>query len=206
MDTVLDKLSEMLASLPGLGPRQARRLAYALIRRDAAWLTTFLRTLESAHKSTRTCCVCNRTFFAESQASTCSICADTSRDHSMLLLVERDVDLEHIEQVGIYKGVYYVLGGTVRILEKNPEQKIAVSGLTHTLESRIESGELKEVIFGLSATPHGEDTMQYVRDTIAPLLETHALRATVFGRGLSTGSELEYADRATLEHAFKARR
>jgi recombination protein RecR len=122
------------------------------------------------------------------------------------MIVEKDVDLESIERSGIYTGKYFVLGGTVNLLDKEPDEKIRSREIYQTAEQEVASGTLREIVLALSATPDGEDTAAYMTRLLTPLIEAHGLTLSRFGRGLSTGSELEYADAETIKNAFQNRK
>jgi len=131
----------------------------------------------------------------------CEICRDSNRHNDMLMIIERDADFENIEKSKIYEGKYFILGGKVPILEKNPENRIRVS----QLKERIKDENIKEIILALSVNPDGENTERYVRELLTPLAEKDSIKITMLGRGLSTGIELEYPDSDTLKNAFKNR-
>lgn len=129
------------------------------------------------------------------------MCADKARDTSLLLIVEKDVDLDNIERAKNYNGLYFVIGGTVPILEKNPSTLIREKELKNIILKRAEEG-LKEIIFALSVNPEGEHTTQYLQKELASLLGKHKIKTSTLGRGLSTGSELEYSDTETIKNAL----
>ena len=117
------------------------------------------------------------------------------------MVVERDADFENIEKSGAFGGKYFILGGKVPILEKNPEQKIRVT----ELKERVQDKNLKEIVLALSVSPDGENTEKYVRELLSPIVEKKKIKISTLGRGLSTGIELEYPDSETLKNAFKNR-
>ncbi len=203
MNDSLTKLSELLKKLPGIGPRQARRLAFWFVRRDSGWIDSFARVLLEARANIKVCSVCKRLHPEDTENETCSICGNDTRDKDVIMLVEKDVDLENIERTGAYKGVYFVLGGTTSPLDKEPERKIRIRSLVKLLEN--ESSSIKEVIFALSATPEGEDTIMYIEDNISKILEKSNIKVSKLARGLSTGTELEYVDKDTMTYALKGR-
>jgi len=135
--------------------------------------------------------------------STCSICSQSSREHTTLLVTEKDVDVENIERTGAYKGLYFVLGGTTSPLDKHPEQRIRILELEKRLSRKDDSPE--ELILALSATTEGEDTTTYLLERLATLAQKHTIRITVLGRGLCTGTELEYVDADTMKNALSGR-
>lgn len=206
MNDPLDTLTELLHSLPGLGPRQSRRIAHAITRKKREWVEQLITSLEAARVRTSRCRNCARVFTRQTDETVCVICRDALRDSSTIMVVEKDVDLENIERCGAYKGTYFVLGGTIRVLDKHPEQFIAISPLKDVVTKAVKNGSLREIILALSATPSGEDTAQFVHDELRPLLDSTEVKITMLGRGLSTGSELEYIDSATLKSAFDGRK
>ena len=167
-------------------------------------MNTFARSLLEARKGIHTCPMCTRLYEAgPHDTGTCRTCEDPSRDASMLLIVEKDVDLENIERTGTYRGLYFVLGGTTGPLDKQPEQRIRIEHLMRRLREPREP--IKEVIFALSATTEGEDTSAYVREQIDRAYPQHSYTLSELGRGLSTGTELEYVDADTMRSALERR-
>jgi recombination protein RecR len=136
--------------------------------------------------------------------SKCKICVDTERERGSLMIVEKDIDLDAIEKAKIYKGYYFVLGGNVPILDPQPENHIRFAPLLSELEHRLKEG-LSEIIIALSATTEGDHTTDWLIEKLRPLTEKHQLKISLLGRGLSTGSELEYADPETIKNALTNR-
>ena len=205
----INKLIELFSEFPGIGPRQARRFAYFVLTRPHAFLEDFLRNITAAKKSLKVCTSCQR-FFTSTNASSnaskmCSICDDDTRDHASLMIVARDSDLEAIEKSGVYSGLYFVLGGNVPILEKEPEKRVRLADLKKRVSGGPTSGKLVEIILSMSATPDGEHTAEVVRSFLEKNVDTSKIKITVLGKGLSTGTELEYSDTETLKNALKNR-
>src|SRR3989344_761199 len=194
----IDKLSEIFARFPGIGPRQAKRFVYFLLSRNGDYPSELVRAIQSLKKEIIQCGECMRFFSKDGQVSKlCSICADKTRDNSMLMIVPRDIDLEAVERSGSYNGYYFILGGVVPILEKEPEKRIRIK----ELESRIKKDKnIKEIILAMNANLDGENTAEFIKQHIGP---TYVM--STLGRGLSTGAELEYADPETLKNAFQNR-
>ena len=221
MDPV-SKLIELFSEFPGIGPRQARRFAYFILTRNTGFLDDFIRNITAAKKSLRVCSSCQRFFTSTntsgSASKMCSICSDESRDHASLMIVARDSDLEAIEKSGVYHGLYFVLGGNVPILEKEPEKRVRlaelkkrVQGLPLDKNTRAEPGTIllnrlvQEIILSMSATPDGEHTAEVVKVFLEKNAASSKIKITVLGKGLSTGTELEYSDTETLKNALKNR-
>lgn len=202
----LNKLATLFAEFPGIGSRQSRRFVHFLLKRDRAYIAEFVRLIEELKSSVFECARCHHYFTKKysGAGARCEICADPTRDHATLMIVEKDSDLEAVEGSGTYRGCYFVLGGTLPILEKNPETKIRINELSRLLEKN--SKELKEVILACAVTPESEHTAEYVKNAISPFIKDHGVTITSLGRGLSTGTELEYSDAETLRHALGGRK
>jgi len=204
----LNKLTEYFREFPGIGPRQARRFAYFLLTKSPSFADELARLVVEIKKNMRVCDSCFR-FYAGKNGTVCNICSNTERNHTELMVVARDVDLEAIEKSGTYNGVYFVLGGTVPILEKSPETRVRSRELLKRIseDDKPGGGEKmpKEIILSLSATPEGEHTEEILRALLKPVAEKNGIKITVLGRGLSTGAELEYSDADTIKNALKNR-
>lgn len=122
-----------------------------------------------------------------------------------MVIVGRDVDLENIERAHVHNGKYFVLGGGVPILEKEPEKRIRSKELLHIVQSLTEKNELKEIILALNATPEGENTSDYIELFLKQIAEKYHIKISHLGRGISTGTELEYSDADTIKNALKNR-
>ena len=204
MDSI-EKLTEIFRRFPGIGPRQAKRFVYFLLYQPetAGQLTQVTSELI---KESRQCQSCQRFLSAEGLAdkkkNICRLCLDPEVDETLLMVVEKDIDLENIRQAGIYKGCFFVLGGLVPILEKEPQSKIRLKELLSRINSEP---NLKEIILALGVNPLGDNTAQYLKEKIEPLAAKKSLKISTLGRGLSTGTELEYLDDETIKNALKNR-
>lgn len=193
----LRQLEEVFAHFPGIGPRQARRFVQYLLNKSPSFTKDFIRLVEDVKKATSECEACHRMFYG-SKSDICSICFDSLRDQKILMIVAHDSDMEAVERSASYRGLYFILGGTVSILNEKPEDYIRLKQLLTRISKLI---DLKEIILSLNATPEGENTASIVRDT----LNGKGFNITLLGRGLSTGSELEYADSETIRSALNNR-
>jgi len=196
----IDKLTELFRSFPGIGPRQAKRFVYYLLSRNGSYSDELVRAVENLKSEIAQCEICMRFHALGNPVSKCDICTDDTRDSSQLCIVPRDIDFESIEKSGSYKGYYFVLGGVVPILEKEPEKRIRNNELRIRIEKGLKNG-LKEIILAMNANLDGESTAEYIKNQLSNL-PTSELIITTLGRGLSTGAELEYADPDTLKNAF----
>ena len=195
----IEELARALSRLPGIGPRQAKRFVYFLLAAPAAERTELAELIAALGKSVRQCPECLR-FYNGATALVCNYCSDGKRDDSLLMLVEKDQDLAAVERAGTYKGRYFVLGGVLTLTGKGA---IREKELLRTVEKRLKNN-LSEVVLALSATSEGEHTADRVRELLLPYRDH--LRVSVLGRGLATGSELEYSDAETLRAALTNRK
>jgi len=198
----IQKLTELFARFPGIGPRQAARFVYFLLSSSNSYRSELIRLIGTLKDETKVCSSCSR--FHSDHAEACLICSDKNRDNSILMLVEKDIDLDNIERTKDYHGHYFVIGGRVPILDKNPSSSIKEKELKEALERRTKEG-LKEIILAFSVNPEGENTTQYVQKVLEPFVNKYELKTSTLGRGLSTGSELEYSDSETIKNALKSR-
>lgn len=200
----LDKLINYFESFPGIGARQARRFAFHILTMNEADSSELARLITTVRNSVVECESCHRFFTRYNSETGCTICTSANRDRSRLLVVERDSDIQAIERAGVYDGLYFVLGGTVPLLNTTEASKLRAGALKSTVQTRLTTG-LEEIILGFSINPDGENTARFIESVIEPLLSGHQTVLTHLGRGLSTGSELEYADAETLKNALKNR-
>jgi recombination protein RecR len=200
----IDKLAERFRDFPGIGPRQSKRFVYFLLSRNRAYLEELSRLILEVKKEVHVCSSCYRFFAKNGGGSLCPICGSDARDKSQLLLVEKDVDLENIEKTKIYTGRYFVMGGTIPILEKNPEERVRLRELSAKIQKEAKN-DLREIIIAFSINAEGENTTMLTEQTIRPFIQEFNLKISHLGRGLSTGSELEYVDGETLKGAFQNR-
>ena len=202
MDTIA-KLTKLMSSLPGIGPRQAQRIVHALLRANKSTALELADSLSHLHDDVVICESCKRFFIPHNTgAKECGICTNPNRSSDTLMVVEKDVDFENIEKSGVYNGLYFILGGTLSPISDSPD-----TARVAELDRRIAQldGDLQEVILALSATPAGEETTVYLEEKFAKRLTDKNIKLSRFGRGLSTGSELEYSDAETIKSAFESR-
>ncbi len=200
----LEKLIRSFERFPGIGGRQAKRFAFHILtlsQSDVQELSELIRTIRT---NVATCPSCFRFHSMYLQNPLCTICQSENRDHSKLTIVERDSDIDAIERGGVYDGLYFVLGGTVPLLDSQDVKKLRGGALKHLILTRIPEG-LKEVILAFSINPDGENTGRYIEALLRESTENNSIKISHLGRGLSTGSELEYADPETIKSAFKNR-
>jgi len=191
---MLDKLIEYFLKFPGIGPRQAKRFAYFLVSQDKNFTEDLSRLISEIKKEINQCPDCFRFFEGEK----CAICSSLNRDKNILMIIEKDVDLENIERAGIYNGKYFILGGVMMLGGSEKENVLRFKQLFN----KVSKEKPKEIILALSANVESENTGRYIEKILEPL----KIKITKFGRGLSTGTELEYSDSETIINALKNRK
>jgi recombination protein RecR len=190
----LDRLISLLAKLPGLGPRSARRAALALIQKREGLLRPLAAALEAAAAAIRPCSVCGNL----DSTDPCGICADDRRDRSVICVVESVGDLWALERAGAHRGLYHVLGGTLSAIGGRGPEDLTIPQLLR----RVAAGGVSEVILALGATVDGQATAHLVADRLRPL----NVEVTRLAHGVPVGGELGYLDDGTLAAALRARR
>ena len=206
----INRLSHLFSEFPGIGPRQAKRFVYFLLARNPEFLDEMVNLISNLKKEIKSCEDCSRFFQkGHTPSALCEICGDKNRDKSKLMIVSRDIDLETVEKSGSYNGIYFVLGGSIPILDKNPENKIRLKQLVNFIGNRTAEDEgkekISEIILGLNANPAGEHTADFLKNALSSLASKHGIKISTLGRGLSTGTELEYSDSETIKNALKNR-
>jgi recombination protein RecR len=197
MDSI-EKLTSLFERLPGIGPRQAARFVQFLLRSSPGFRSEVSNEIQKLGNNVKQCTDCRR-FFAGT-GEKCTICVSPRRDETLLLIVSSDADVDTIERSGNYNGKYFVIGGTKSIGENRmlPNEKMFLT---------IASGNahIEEIILALPANPEGDATGEYLRSLVASSKKKITAKISTLGRGLSTGSEIEYADAETLKSALENR-
>ncbi|MFA5931822.1 MAG: toprim domain-containing protein [Candidatus Paceibacterota bacterium] len=199
---IIEKLTEVFKEFPGIGERQARRFVYFLMSRNPAYSENLSKFILELKKDVAQCKECFRFFILKKDEKICEICSGVNTDPSTLMIVEKDSDFESIRKSGIYHGKYFILGGLVPIVEKTTKSRVRIEELKKKISS---SNDIKEIILAFSISPQGDHTDQYVREQIKDIAEKNNIKISSLGKGLSTGTELEYSDNDTLKNALKNR-
>jgi recombination protein RecR len=189
----IERLIALLAKLPGLGPRSARRSALALLKRRDQLLIPLAQAMSAAADKVRACGVCG----ALDTSDPCAVCADRSRDASLLCVVEEVGGLWALERGGSFRGRYHVLGGLLSALDGRGPEALRVNDLIARA-----GGEVREVILALPATVDGQTTAHYLAERLAPT----GVNVTSLARGVPVGGELDWLDDGTIAQALRARR
>lgn len=194
----VDRLIEAFARLPGIGRRSAERMAFHVLKSSKDEALGMARALTDVKEKVRHCRRC----FNLTDADPCPICADSRRDHSLVLVVEQPKDLIALEQTGQYQGVYHVLMGRLSPLDGVGPESLTVDLLLERLGAPVDGHPpIREVILGLNPTVEGDGTALYLAD----LLHARGVRVTRLARGLPSGGNLEYASKAVLGDAIQGR-
>lgn len=199
---VVEDLTTSFEKLPGIGRRSAQRLAFYLLRVPQRDLDQFSFSLANLKKNTKLCKICHNL----SESEECSVCADSSRNHTQVCVVESFQDVIALEKSGTYHGVYHVLHGSISPLNNIGPDELYID----TLLLSLESGKILEVILATNTSLEGEATALYIAQRVEDRKKTKPnlgnVKITRIGRGLPTGVELEYADDETLHQAMETRR
>lgn len=190
---LLDQLIEALRFLPGVGPKTAQRMAFQLLERGRENGKRLAQILQEAMEQIGHCINC-RTF---SESPLCKVCASANRDPALLCIIESPIDMVAVEQMGSYRGRYFILMGHLSPLDGIGPDEIGIKKLSELLAS----GTIKEVILATNPTVEGEATAHYISE----LVKQYAIKASRIAHGVPLGGELEYIDSGTLAHAFAGR-
>jgi recombination protein RecR len=189
----IQRLIQLLARLPGLGPRSARRAALHLIRKREELLAPLADAMRTAHERIVTCSACGNV----DTTDPCAVCRDERREPHVLVVVETVADLWALERAGAIRARYHVLGGTLSPLDGVGPQDINIDSLV----GRVGEEGIKEVILAVNATVDGQTTAHYITD----LLSHYDIRITRLAHGVPVGGELDYLDDGTLSAAIRSR-
>jgi recombination protein RecR len=190
--TDLDRLIQLLAKLPGLGPRSARRAVLFLLKRREAVMTPLAAAMTAAAQHIHACAICGNL----DTADPCGICSDPKRDAGLICVVEDVADLWAIERTGAYSGRYHVLGGTLSALDGIGPEDLHIDALVQRA-----GGGLREVILAMNATVEGQTTAHYIIDRLAG----SGVQLSRLAHGVPVGGELDYLDEGTLSAALASR-
>jgi len=189
----IERLIQLLARVPGLGPRSARRAALHLVKKREQLLGPLADAMQVANERILTCSDCGNI----DTSDPCTLCCDPRRDDALIVVVEDVADLWALERAQASNGRYPVLGGVLSALDGIGPKDLMIEGLV----ARVASGQVKEVILALNATVDGQTTAHYVTDLLAP----YAVLVTRLAHGVPVGGELDYLDDGTLHAAMRQR-
>jgi recombination protein RecR len=190
----IERLIQLLAKLPGLGPRSARRATLHLLKNRDKLLTPLATAIAEARDKVVVCSACGNV----DTVDPCTICADARRDRAVICVVEEVGDLWALERAGAWSGLYHVLGGTLSAIEGIRPEDLAIASLV----ARASHGDIKEVVLAVNATVEGQTTAHYITERLKGL----RIQTSRLAHGVPVGGELDYLDEGTLTAAMRARR
>ncbi len=194
----IERLIGLLAKLPGLGPRSARRAVLHLLKRKDSLMLPLAAVLDETAAAICACGTCGNL----DSRNPCGICADPGRDDSQICVVEEVADLWALERAGAFRGRYHVLGGVLSALDGVGPEDLNITGLLARAEASEAKPKVKEVILALSATVDGQTTSHYITERLVGV----DVDVTRLAHGMPVGGELDYLDDGTIAAALKARR
>ena len=189
----IEKLIQLLAKVPGLGPRSARRAALHLIKKRDQLMGPLSGAMQDAYDKVKICSTCGNV----DTADPCTICTDPTRDQDLVIVVEDVGDLWALERAAALNAAYHVLGGTLSPLDGIGPDDLTIAALV----DRVKAGEVRELIIAVNATVEGQATAHYITDQ----LEGLDIEVTRLAHGVPVGGELDYLDEGTLVAALRAR-
>jgi len=189
----IEQLAEQFAQLPGIGRKTAHRLALYVVKMQREEVVTLARALVNVKDKVRYCTICSNI----TEDDPCPICANTKRDRTAICVVEEPTDVLALERTNEFKGLYHVLGGALSPLDGIGPEDLRIKELLR----RIEASTVEEIILALNPDVEGEATTLYISKLLKPL----GLKVTRIARGLPVGTDLEFADEATLGRALEGR-
>jgi len=195
----IERLIQLLAKLPGLGPRSARRAALHLIKKKDQLLVPLAEAAREAVEKVTVCTTCGNV----DSSDPCTLCTDPKRDQSTIVVVEDVADLWALERAGAINCLYHVLGGTLSPLDGVGPEELNIAGLVNRVSSGNSTGglKIKEIILAVNATVEGQTTAHYITDQLDGL----SVKTTRLAHGVPVGGELDYLDEGTLTAAIKSR-
>jgi len=204
----IQKLIDEFSKFPSVGPRTASRFVFFLLKRNSTDNKRLIGAIRNLKKEIKTCSFCFNPFDAtkDENENLCEICRKPNRDKTKLCVVEKEADLLSIEETNEYKGIYFILGGTVPSIKTDKGNRIRDRELTKRIKNPekfgFKSASFEEIIIATNPTTEGEATALHLEKILKDL----DIKITRLGRGMPTGGELEYADRETLSSALKSRK
>lgn len=190
----IEKLTKIIAKLPALGSRSARRIVLQLLKKKETTMLPLIAALQEVADNVKKCPVCGNFDTAEP----CSVCQDSARDRETVCVVQDVADLWAMERVGLYRGQYHVLGGILSALDGVTPDDLNIEGLF----SRLSDGTIREIILALPATIDGQITAHYLLSR----LKEFPVKVTTLAQGIPLGAELDYMDDGTIQLALSARK
>ena len=224
MNNIIEQLSEMFQKLPGIGPRQAKRFIFSILEKDKSFAENFASLIRKLRQEIARCPSCFYVFEISPSPerkppNLCHICRDNNRDEKTIMVTQKEIDLENVEKSRCYNGKYFVLGGNVSFFNKsshlsagNSERWEDKNGETNKIrlkelfEKIKNERKITEIILALSADRESDATAIYINKILEPFIKQRGLKISRFGKGLSSGAEIEYIDKDTIQNSFLNRK
>lgn len=209
-----ERLQELFLKFPGIGPKQAARFVYFLLRQNSNYKSELAKNIELLKDASHICERCLRVFSKSNnlvEGRICEICDNKNRDDKSLMIVVKELDIDAIEKTNFYNGKYFVLGSTLPFLTEKPSEIINIRELVNLIHNNLqyeksdEDKKISEIIFALPATEEGENTIEYLKKTLSQVVGIENVKMSTLARGLSTGLDIEYVDKNTFKQAFSHR-
>ena len=195
----IQKLIQLFSKFPTIGTRTASRFVFYLLKSSKEEIKELSESILDLQKNIKQCSLCFNFFEPEKKETNCKICSSSNRDRSILCLIEKEADLLAIEKTNKYKGMYFILGGTISVLQKKNNKRIRDQELKKRI---VKDSKIKEIIIATNSTTEGRATALYLEE----ILKDFNKKITKLARGLPTGGELEYTDEETLLSALEQRK
>ena len=205
----IQRVIDLLMKLPGVGPRQAARFAFFMMKDGNGFAEELAAGLREMRANIAACAQCYRTMEknAEQEIIHCTLCRDARRNEAIITVVEKESDLQNLERTGAYQGLYHILGGIISPLDSESPKRLHIRDLYNRVAMLLNQQKSVELILGTNPTTEGDITAMYIERTFAPIKEkSPQFTLSRLGRGLSLGAELEYADEVTLKQALMNRK
>ncbi|MBI2055390.1 MAG: recombination protein RecR [Candidatus Sungbacteria bacterium] len=208
----IQKLADLFLKFPGVGPKQAARFVFYLLREDRGVSKALAEAVASLHDEVKICVQCFKTYDnnhvgGEAMGGLCELCRGGRRNPRMVMVVEKEVDLVNIERTRKFDGLYHVLGGTIDPLDSAVPARLHLRELFERVRLLAADGPEIEIILATNPTAEGNATALYLERVFSPLKNKHStLKISRLGRGISTGAELEYSDEITIANALENRK
>lgn len=204
-----ERLQELFLKFPGIGPKQAARFVYFLLREKNNYKQELARNIEALKDTANICEKCLRVFSKKGDkgSSLCEICENPTRDNSSLMILTKELDIDAIEKTGFYNGKYFVLGNVLPFLTEKPSEVINIRELVNLIHNNLQNDDKKisEIVFAIPATDEGENTINYLKKTLSQIVGINDVKMSTLARGLSSGLDIEYVDKNTFKEAFNHR-
>ncbi len=196
----IEQLIKIFAKLPTIGPKTAARFVFYLLQYPSQTSDELIKSIQDLKIKTKVCPWCFKIFESET-SQLCEICANPSRDKSLVCVVEKEIDLEAIEKTATYKGLYFILGGVLPVLKKEGAEQTLDNRLSQFVE-KIKQNGIKEIILAINPTLEGQNTILWLKRKLGG----YNIKISQLAQGMPLGGEIEYADEETISSALTNRR